>query len=74
MANAIYTLNAGQTDRITFTDGATLINFRVRPPTNAHPGEKVEVDLADAAQDTAFDQSKYTLTGSGYTHKVKPSA
>lgn len=75
MANATYTLNAGQTDRVQFLDGSTVINFRVRPPTPGPVGgEKVEVDLADSAQDAAFDQSKYTLTGSGYTHKVKPSA
>lgn len=74
MANATYTINAGQTDRIVFNDGGTIINFRVRPPTNAHAGETVEVDLADPEQDAAFDETKYTLSGSGFVHKVKPSA
>lgn len=74
MANAVYTLNANQTDRVQFLDGSTMINFRVRPPTVAATGETVEVDLSDAAQDAAFDQSKYTLAGSSFSHKVKPSA
>jgi hypothetical protein len=68
MANAIYTINAGQTDRIKFLDGSTPIEFRVRR------GETVEVDLADGAQDAAFDESKYTLAGASFIHKVKPSA
>lgn len=68
MANATYTLNASQVDRVIFMDGSTKVNVRVRP------GEKVEVDLADGDQDAAFDESKYTLAGSGYHHKVKPSA
>ncbi|MEK9736613.1 MAG: hypothetical protein VW239_04755 [Candidatus Nanopelagicales bacterium] len=74
MANAIYTLNANQTDRVVFDDSGTIINFRVRPPTAAHAGETVEVDLADSAQDAAFDESKYTLAGASFSHKVKPSA
>lgn len=67
MANATYTLNALETDRVIYDDGGTIINFRVRP------GETVEVDLADADQDAAFDESKYTLAGSGFQHKLKMS-
>lgn len=67
MANATYTLNASEMDRIVFDDGGTIVNMRVRP------GETVEVDLADADQDAAFDESKYTLAGSGFHHKVKQS-
>lgn len=67
MANATYTLNASEMDRIVFDDGGTIVNMRVRP------GETVEVDLADADQDAAFDESKYTLIGSGFHHKVKQS-
>lgn len=68
MANATYTLNASQSDRIVFMDGSTLIDFTVRP------GELVRVDLADPDQDAVFDESKYTLAGSSPTLKVKPSA
>lgn len=67
MANATYTLNSEQTDRIIYDDAGTIINIRVRP------GETVEVDLADADQDAAFDESKYTLAGSGFKHKLKQS-
>lgn len=68
MANATYTLNADETDRIIFDDSGTQINIRIRY------GETVEVDLADPDQDAVFDESKYTLAGSGFMHKVKPSA
>ena len=68
MTNATYTLKNPGSDRIIFNDGGTIINFRVRP------GETVEVDLADSDQDAAFDESKYNATGSGFQHKVKPSA
>lgn len=71
MANASYRRNgdAAGSDLLTFLDGSTQIRLRVRH------GEVVEVDLADAAQDAAFDQSAYTATGtSAYSHKLKPSA
>jgi hypothetical protein len=68
MANATYTLNANESDRVVFMDGSTLVDFTVRP------GELVQVDLADTDQDAAFDESKYTLAGSSPTLKVKPSA
>lgn len=69
MANSQYRRNGGEgSDRLVFVDGANVINLRVRP------GELVEVDLADSAQDTAFDQSKYTEAAGSYQHKLKPSA
>lgn len=55
MANATYKLKLDRTDRI-FPPSATFIGgVRIRP------GETVEADLADAAQDAAFDESKYDV-------------
>lgn len=72
MANAQYRLKGDQgtgSDLLTFDDSGTPIRIRVRP------GEVVEVDLADGAQDAAFDESKYTALGAtSYSHKLKPSA
>lgn len=71
MANASYRRkgDAPGSDFLTFLDGSTTIRLRVRH------GEVVEVDLADAAQDAAFNESQYTATGTAaYSHKLKPSA
>lgn len=71
MANASYRRKGDATgsDKLTFLDGSTTIVLRVRH------GEIIEVDLADAAQDAAFDESQYDATGGGtYSHKLKPSA
>lgn len=55
MANQTFKLKLDKTDRI-FPPNATFIGgVRVRP------GETVEVDLAVAEQDTAFDESKYDV-------------
>lgn len=68
MANLTYTLKPNSVDRIVYNDNGTIINLRVRS------GEKVQIDLADPTQDAAVDESLYDQTGSGYHHKVKPSA
>jgi hypothetical protein len=70
MANSRYRLNSGTgSDLLKFQDGATAVYLRVRP------GEVVEVDLADGAQDTAFNQAIYTEDAPAtLQHKLKPSA
>lgn len=55
MANQTFKLKLDKTDRI-FPPNATFIGgVRVRP------GETVEVDLADATQDAAFNESLYDV-------------
>lgn len=55
MANATYKLKLDRTDRV-FPPAATFQGgVRIRP------GETVEVDLAVAEQDAAFDESKYDV-------------
>ena len=69
MANATYRRKSDQgSDYLVFDDSGTIIRIRVRP------SETIEVDLADSAQDAAFDESNYDAVGGDFMHKLKPSA
>lgn len=63
MANQTFRLQADKTDRVYPPNSTVIGGTRIRP------NESVEVDLADSAQDAAFDQSKYDVVVETAQHK-----